>query len=139
MRHPDAREEQAQIIVHFGDRADGRTRIARSRLLVDGDRRRQALDVVDVRLLHLSEKLARVRGERFDVAALAFRIDRVEGKRRFAGPREAGDDDQAVSRKGEIDVFEVMLARALDNDGVETGWHVRYFNTPPGLYVAGFS
>src|SRR3712207_8340884 len=44
----DARPEQAQVVVDLRDRADRRARVARGRLLVDGDRRRQALDRVDV-------------------------------------------------------------------------------------------
>ena len=57
VRHADAREEQAQVVVDLGDRADGRARVARARLLVDRDRRRQALDEVDVGLVHLTEEL----------------------------------------------------------------------------------
>jgi hypothetical protein len=83
-RRADTREQQAQIVVHLGDRADRRTRIVRSRLLLDRDRRRQALDVVDVGFLHDRQELARVGRQRLDVAALAFGVDRVECERGFA-------------------------------------------------------
>ena len=53
VRVADAGVEQAQVVVDLGDRADGRARVARGRLLVDGDRRREALDGVDVGLVHL--------------------------------------------------------------------------------------
>jgi hypothetical protein len=36
---PRPRIEDAQVVVHLGDRADGRARVARRRLLLDGDRR----------------------------------------------------------------------------------------------------
>jgi len=44
------------------------------------DRRREALDDVDVGLLHLAQELAGVRGERLHVAALALGVDGVEGE-----------------------------------------------------------
>ena len=100
----------------LGHRADGRARILRCRLLLDRDRRRQAVDLIDVRLLHHFQELARVGRERLDVAALALGVDRVEGERGFSGAREAREHDQLVARDGEIDVLEVMLARAADHD-----------------------
>jgi hypothetical protein len=51
-------------------------------LLVDGDRGREALDEVDVGLVHLPQELAGVGGERLDVAALPLGVDGVEGERR---------------------------------------------------------
>ncbi len=52
--HADAGEQQAQVVVDLGDGADRGARVAAGRLLVDGDRRRQALDEVDVGLVHLA-------------------------------------------------------------------------------------
>ena len=88
------------------------------RLLLDRDRRRQPLDQVDVRLLHLLEELPRVGGQRLDVAALAFGVDRVEGERRLARARQAGDDDQLVARDVDVDVLEVVDAGAAYRDPV---------------------
>ena len=119
VRLADARVEQPQIVVDLGDRPDGRARIARGRLLVDRDRRREPLDVVDVRLLHLPQELASVGRERLDVAALPFGVDRVEGERRLPRTGQPGDDDEPVPRERQVDVLEVMLARALDNDRIE--------------------
>ncbi len=39
VRPTPSREQQPQVVVHLGDRPDGGTRVARRRLLVDGDRR----------------------------------------------------------------------------------------------------
>ena len=86
VRPADARVEQAQVVVDLGDGADRRARVARGRLLVDRDRRREALDRVHVRLLHHLEELPRVGGERLDVAALALGVDRVEGERGLPEP-----------------------------------------------------
>ena len=115
----DARVQQPQVVVDLGHGADGGARIAARRLLVDGDRGRQALDVVDVGFLHLPEELARVRRQRFDVAALAFGVDRVERERALARAGEPGDHDELIARQREIDVLEVVLARALDDDRFE--------------------
>src|SRR5262249_44513568 len=93
--------------------------IARGRLLVDRDRRREPFDIVDVRLLHLPQELAGIRGERLDVAALTFGVDRVERERRLARARQSGHHDEPVPREAEVDVLEVMLARALDDDRIE--------------------
>ena len=114
VRPPDPRIQQAQVVVDLGHGADGRARVPRGRLLVDRDRRGQALDRVHVRLLHHLEELARVRGERLDIAALALRVDRVEGQGRLPGAREPGDRDQLVSRQPDIDVLEVVLAGAVN-------------------------
>ena len=108
----DPRPEQPQVVVDLGDRADGRPRVARRRLLVDRDRRREPLDRVDVGLLHLAEELPRVGGQRLDVAALALGVDRVEREARLAGARQPGDDDQRVARKLEVDPLEVVRAGA---------------------------
>ena len=43
-RRARARKQQPQIVVDLGDRADRRARIVRGRLLLDGDRGREALD-----------------------------------------------------------------------------------------------
>ena len=81
----DPGEEEAHIVVDLGDGADRRARVPRGRLLLDGDRRRQTLDMVHVRLLHHVEELARIGRERLDIAPLALGIDRVEGERGLAG------------------------------------------------------
>ena len=112
----DARPEQAHVIVDFGDGRDGRARIARCRLLLDRDGGGQALDMVDVGLLHQLEELACIGRQRFDVAALPLGIDGVEGEARFARPRQAGDDRQRVAGDVDVDVLEIVLARAADGN-----------------------
>ena len=92
-RLADACKQQAQVVVDFGDRADRRARVVRGRFLFDRDRRRQTFDVVDVGLFHHRQELPRIGRQRFDVAALAFRVQRIERQRRLSGPGQAGDDD----------------------------------------------
>ncbi len=76
----DASEEEAEVVVDLGDRADRGSRVPRRALLIDADRRGEAVDLVDVRLLHLAQELPRVGRERLDVPALSLRVDRVEGE-----------------------------------------------------------
>jgi hypothetical protein len=113
-----AREQQTQVVVDLGDRADRGARVARRGLLVDRDGRRETLDEVDVGLVHLPEELARVRRQRLDVASLPLGEDRVEGERRLARPGQAGEDDEGVAREVEGDVLEVVLAGAAHDDAV---------------------
>ncbi|MGY3264573.1 hypothetical protein ACVWZN_000646 [Lysobacter sp. HA35] len=127
-RDADACEQQAQVVVDLGDRADGRSRVVRGRLLLDRDRRRQAFDMVDVRLLHHRQELPGVGGQGLDVAALALGVDRVERERRLARARQAGDDDQLVAGQVEVDVLQVVRPRATHADefhrhlGKISGW-----------------
>ena len=128
VRHADVGEEQPQVVVDLGDGADRRARVRAGGLLLDGDGRRQAVDQVDVRLLHLLEELAGVGRQRLDVAPLPLGVDGVEGERRLAGARQAGDDDQLVAREVDVDVLEVVDARAAHRNpvvrhGVLSGVH----------------
>ena len=114
--HADARPQQPHVVVDLGDGADGRARVVRGGLLLDRDGGREAVDLVDVRLLHHLQELARIGRERFDVAALALGIDGVEGERGFARARQAGEHHQLVARDFDVDVLEIVLARAADRD-----------------------
>ncbi len=116
VRHSDPRPQQAHVIVDFGDRGDGRARVAAGGLLLDRDRRRQSVDMLDVGLLHHLEELAGVGAEALDVAALSFRVDGIEGEARFARSAEARDHRQALAGDIDVDPLEVVLARAANAD-----------------------
>jgi hypothetical protein len=98
VRGAHARVQQAQVVVDLGDGAHRGAGVAARRLLVDGDGRRQAVDAVEVGLVHLAQEHARVAGEALNVAALPLGVDGVEGEARLARAREAGDDDELVAR-----------------------------------------
>ncbi len=112
----DPREQQAHIVVDLGHRAHGRPGVARGGLLLDRDGRREALDGIDVRLLHQLQELPGVGRQALDIAALPLGIDRVEGEGRFARARQPRQHDQAVAGHVDIDVLEVVLARAANPD-----------------------
>src|SRR5262245_44345135 len=129
VRHAVAREQHAEVVVDLGHGADRRARVLRGGLLLDRDGGREALDRVHLGLLHLLEALARVGGQRFDVPALGFGVDGVEGERRFARAREPGDHDQLVARDLEVDVLEIVLAGPSDDDPV-TGHGDSLYGSP---------
>ena len=116
--HADIREEQPQVIVDLGHRPDGGPRIRAGRLLFDGNGRREAVDQVDVRLLHLLEKLPGVGRQRLDVPALSLGVDRVEGERRLSGARQSRDDDEPIARNVDVDVAQVVNAGPSHDDPV---------------------
>ena len=111
MGHADAGEEKTQVVVDLGDGADGGAGIARRALLIYRDGRRQALDEVNVGLVHLAQELPGVGGEGLHVAALALGVDGVEGQGTLSGARQPGDNDQPLPGKVQVNVLEVVLAR----------------------------
>ena len=116
VRHADPREQETEVVVDLGHGPDRRSRVPRRTLLVDRDRRREPVDLVDVGLLHLAEELAGVGAQALDVAALALGVDRVECQARLAGSGQAGDDDQAIARERDGDVLEVVFAGAANDE-----------------------
>ena len=114
--YADARVEQAEVIVDFRHGADRRARVLRGRFLVDGDRRRQPLDGIDVRLVKLPEEHPRVGRKRLDEPAVSLRVQRVERQRGLARAGKPRKHDEFVARERERDVFQVMHPRAFDDD-----------------------
>lgn len=84
--------------------------------LLDRDGRGDAFDFVDFGFIHAVKKLPRIRGKGFDIAALAFRVERIESERRFARAAQSRDDDEPVFRQIEIEPFEIVVPNALKTD-----------------------
>src|SRR4029078_11993984 len=80
------------------------------------DRRAQAVDLVDVRLLHLAEELPGVGAQALAVAALPLRVERVEGGAGLAASGQPGDGAQPVAREGDGDVLQVVFAGTADDE-----------------------
>ena len=115
------RVQQPQVIVHFGDRRHRAAGIVAAGALVDGDRRLQALDEVNVGPLQLMEKLPGVDRQAFDVLPLPLGIERVEGQRTLARAAGTGNHHEPVAGDVDIDVLQVMHAGAADADALARG------------------
>ena len=112
------REEEPEKMIDLGHGGDGRFAAAARDALLDRDARRQAFDQIDIRLFELLDELPRVGRHAVEKAALAFGKENIEGEGRFAGAAQAGDDHHLVARNIERDVLEIVLARAVNADGV---------------------
>src|SRR5208282_4554772 len=89
--------EQAQVVVDFGDGADGGAGAAAGGLLLDGDSGAEAFNGVHVGPLDLVEELAGIGGEGLNVAALTLGINRIESKRTLARAGQSGDHSKGVA------------------------------------------
>ena len=110
----DAREEQAHVVIDLGDRANRGARIAAGGFLFDGNGRRQAINLVHVRLLHHLEELPGVSRQAFHVAALALGIDCVESQRGFARTGKPGEHHEGITWNFQADIFQIVLAGTLN-------------------------
>ncbi len=111
-----ARVQQPQIIVDFRCGCHRRARIARGVLLLDGDRRSDAVNLINVGLLNALQKLPRVSRKRLYIAPLPLGIDRIEGERRLPRSRHPRHHRQLVVRNLEVDVLQVVDACSAYRD-----------------------
>ena len=109
-------KQQAQVVVNFGHRAYGGAGVVAGGFLLNADGGRQALDQVDIGLVQTAQELTGVGRQTFHVAALALGVQGVKRQARLARARQAGDHHQLVARNVEVDVFEVVRARAANAD-----------------------
>lgn len=121
----DAGPEQAQIIMNLCDGANGRARVAGRGLLIDGNCRTEALDKVDVGLIHLTQKLAGIGGKRLHISTLSLGEDSVESKGGLARSRQTGEHNHGVPGKVQIDIAQVVFPGASDDDVVTHRCHRR--------------
>ena len=103
--HAGAGPQKAQIVVDLRHRAHGRAGVFGGGLLVDGDRRGQAVNGVHIRLVHLAQEHPGVARQGFHIPPLPLGIDGVKGQGGFARPGQAGENHQLVSWDGEIHIF----------------------------------
>ena len=116
MGHAHPREQKAQVVVDLGGGAHGGAGILRRGLLIDGHRRRQAVNGVHIGLGHLAQEHAGIAGEALHIAALPLGVHGIEGEAGLAGAGKARDDDQLVAGNSQVDVLQVVLAGAFDDD-----------------------
>ena len=114
--HAELDVEQAQEVPDLGRRRDRALAAAARQALLDRDRRRNAVDRVDLGPARRLHDAARVGVERFEVAPLAFVEQDVERERRLARARDAGDDAELAARDVDVERLQVVLARVDDAD-----------------------
>ena|SRR5438552_264142 len=100
----------------FGPGRDCRSWVSSRTALLDGDGRRKSLDEIHIRLFHSIEKLPCISREAFDVAALSFGIQRVEGQRGFPRTTQTGNDNQPFPWNFHVKILEIVLASTADVD-----------------------
>ena len=103
-----ARIEQTQEVVDLGDGTHRRPRIFVGRLLLDGHHGAQPRDLVHIGTLHRPHELTRVGRQGLHIPPLPLGIDRIECQRRFARPRQAGDNHQLVARNRYVYIFQIV-------------------------------
>ena len=106
-------EEKTQIIVDFGDRSDGRARVAVRGFLVDGNSWREAFDFIHGRLV---QELAGVGRQGLHVAALTFGEEGVECQGGLTRARKTGEHSDGVTREFKVHVLQVVFTRTLNGD-----------------------
>ena len=111
------RDQELEVVVQLSHRAHGGTRAAHRVGLVNGNGRGHALHLVHSRLVHAVQKLACIGREGLHVAALPLGVKRVKHQAGFARAARTGDHRQLTRADVEIEVFEVVLARAANADG----------------------
>ena len=114
---PHAGEQHAQVVVDLGGGGHGRARVAGGGPLPQGDGRADPVQQVHLRLLHPLQELPGVGRQALHVAAVAFRVERVEGEAALARSGHAGDHHQAARGDGDVDPLQVVDADAASDDG----------------------
>ena len=114
-------KEQAKVVPNFRGGGHGGSGVVSSRALLDRNGGGEAFDGFHVGLAELIQELPGVGRQRFHVFALTFGVHRVKGQRALPGAGGTGNDHQLVARDVQVHVFEVVLPRATDRDGVGGG------------------
>jgi len=85
-------------------------------LLFDGNCRRQALDVLEFRLLHLADELPGIGAEALHVAPLPLGVDGVHRQRGLSRTARTAADGHPVAGNLHIQVLQVVLPRPAELD-----------------------
>src|SRR5260370_9127178 len=116
----DTSVQQAQVIIHLCHRADSRTRIVCRPFLIDRESRGEAIDMINIWLLHFIQELPRIGRQRLDIAALSFGKNGVKGQATLARAGKTRNDHQLVTRKSHIYIFEIMCAGTANTNFILT-------------------
>jgi len=95
-----------------GDGANAGASAGGSASLLQGDRGRQAGDLVDVRGVSLLNQATSVGRDRLEETALSFGEDGAESEAGLAGTAHSGERDYRVAGNVNVDVTKIVLARS---------------------------
>ena len=104
------------VVIPFNGGTDGRSGGSHRVFAINGDGRRYAFYLFHPGSVHAVHELAGIGRKGFHVAALALRIQGVQGQGRFAGTAHAGHHGEALQGDVQIDIFQIVLAGAFDLD-----------------------
>ena len=83
--------EQSQVVVNLGGGSNGRAWVFVGCFLFDADNRRESGYLVNIGPLHVAQEVSGIGRKGFDVSALSFGKDGVEGQRRLSRARKSGN------------------------------------------------
>ncbi len=115
------REEQSEEVINLRDGGHRALAAAARIALFDAHGWRNSGDETDVRPRHLFHKLPRVGIHRIEKSPLAFGKNQVKRERAFARTAHAGHNHKLSARNDDREIFQIVLARAMDGDGVGSG------------------
>ena len=108
-------------MVDLGERRHRALASAAAGALLDGDGGRYAEDRIDVGAGSGLDELPGIGIEGLEIAALSFGKQDVECQRALAAARDAGDDGELIAPQTDVDILEIVLARAANFDGLRRG------------------
>jgi len=113
-----AGEEELEVVVDLGDRADGRARGADIVRLLNGDGRGDALNVVREGFIHPLEELAGVGTESLYIPPLSLGVDGIKGEAGLAAAARPSNDNELPGGKLKVNSLEVILSGSAEPDGI---------------------
>ena len=123
-------KEQTQAIVELGHGTKGRAHARYAGALMQCERRRYVQYLIHLSVLGLRQTTAGISAERFQVATRALGIKNPQRQRTLARTRHAGNAHELSQRNIDIDVFEVMDARATHLDSLRAHLLFRHLYHP---------
>ena len=126
VRGSQTSNQNPQVVVNFGDGSDSTPRRRPKILLFDRDRWREPFNLFDFWFFQLIDELPRVGAKAFDVASLAFGVNRIHRHRRLTTSRRPGEHGHLVAFDVHVDRTQAMLFSASDFDRGRFDWFLAF-------------
>ena len=123
-------KEQTQAIVELGHGAKGRAHTWHAGALMQRERRRHMQYLVYLGMLSLRQATTSIGAERLQVTTRALGIEDAQRQRTLARTRHAGNAHEPSQRDIDIDVLEVVYARAAHLDSLRAHLLFRHLYHP---------